>query len=77
MTKLKFGYITLLLGVSLLGLNISLGDPSLIGLIGSMLLIVLGIWDFVDHYAEVKAIADAAKTEDRVPNYLSGRGKKD
>ena len=65
MTSLKYGIVTLFLGVSLLGSNIvalnAVGHSSagsFFGMFGAMMLIFLAVWDFFDHYAELKADID-------------------
>lgn len=60
MTKKSFGVISLGLGMALLGLNIADGaEASLIGVFGSILLIMMGIWDFIEHYADARAQIEA------------------
>ena len=60
MSKIKMGIISLFIGLSLLGSNIvGLSTPghsttgAFFGLFGAAMLIVMAIWDFADHYAEI------------------------
>jgi len=63
--KFNLGLVSLFLGVSMLGSNIvalnAVGHSSagsFFGLFGAMMLIFLAIWDFFDHYADLKMKAD-------------------
>lgn len=58
MTKLQYGFITLFLGLSLLGLNLAPENKSFIGIWGAVMLLFVALWDFCDHYAELKSKAD-------------------
>ena len=58
MTKLQYGFITLFLGLSLLGLNLAPENKSFIGVWGAVMLLFVALWDFCDHYAELKSKAD-------------------
>jgi hypothetical protein len=65
MSKLKLGFISLFLGVSLLGTNIlhiaAVGNSSagsFFGLFGAAMLILMAVWDFIDHAAEVSTKAE-------------------
>lgn len=58
-SKTTLGHITLGIGLALLGLNIADGpDASLIGVFGSIMLIIMGVWDYIDAYVEVRAQMD-------------------
>jgi hypothetical protein len=60
MRKIKMCIISLFIGLSLLGTNIvsqaAAGHSttgSFLGLFGALMLILMAIWDFADHYAEI------------------------
>jgi len=67
MSKLKLGAISLFLGMSLLGSNFMqlavqghASAGSFFGFFGAAMLIMLAIWDFADHYAEISIKAEKA-----------------
>jgi len=71
MSKLKLGAISLFLGMSLLGSNFMAlavqghsSAGSFFGFFGAAMLIMLAIWDFADHYAELSTKADKATRDD-------------
>ena len=60
MSKIKLGIISTLIGLALLGTNLT-PDPSFLGIFASSLLIFMGLWDFADHYAEIHTKARIAE----------------
>ena len=60
MNKLKLGFVSLFIGVSLMGTNLMAAainegsnTGSFFGFFGAAMLIVMALWDFADHYAEI------------------------
>ena len=66
-SSLKLGVITLCIGIALLGSNLMAlaqqghaSAGSFFGFFGAVMLILMAIWDFIDHYAEIHTKARMA-----------------
>jgi hypothetical protein len=66
MSKIKLGIISTLIGLALLGTNLT-PDPSFLGIWASGMLIFMGLWDFADHYAEIHTKARIADEDNNRP----------
>lgn len=67
-SSLKLGVITLCIGIALLGSNLMAlaqqghaSAGSFFGFFGAVMLILLAIWDFADHYVKLSTQAEQNK----------------
>lgn len=69
MNKIRYGIISIVIGACLISTNAAvlnsvklldgeISAGSYFGLVTAFMLIAMGIWDFIDHYAEVSAKAE-------------------